>query len=737
MNSPLPRGVQPLHPAGAPVPPLPGPGEAEELGLFEWLGNLWEGRWLVAGALAFFVAVGGFYVWRAAPVYQVQAMLQVVPRKEGAATDPGFARLEGYLSQPAEAQSEIEILQSNLVLGRTVEALGLDLVASPRLFPVIGEALHRHDPEVPRLEVARFEVPDSLRGQTFRIRALPGGRFQLESPKGAVLASGMPGEVLSLVYAGDPVQLSVKSLRGAPGQVFTLARKPLVEAMAALRANLDVAEKGKLSNVLGLTLKSPDPSLGARTLNEIINQYTLHRIERKNAAAARTLALLQSQLPQVKARLDAAEQRLSDFRTRTGAVDVSREGDVYLQQSATLGGQISALEQRKQELLRTYKEGSDVVSTLNQQISQLKGENARIEGRLRALPGAQQEVVRLSRDVQVDTDLYTSLLNNIQQLQVASAGEVGSVAVVDPATPDPDPIAPRRTMLLGLFTFLGLLVGLGLVIFRKALSRGVEDHRLLEARLGLPVLVTVPHSRAQEGLGRALAGGEDGLHLLAAQNPEDLATESLRSLRTMLHFSLKDAGSNVIMVTGPAPSVGKSFTSANLAAVLAQAGNRVLVVDADLRKGALHRYFWARDRSGGLSDILARLADREAVTHATEVPGLDLIMSGSIPQNPSELLLGDAFGEFLAGASKAYDFVILDAPPVLAVTDPAIIGAKAGCVLVVAKYGAHPMDELRTCVRQLSSHGIRAAGWVFNDVQALPMPLGASSYRYAYHYRYD
>jgi tyrosine-protein kinase Etk/Wzc len=706
------------------------------MGLADWLSNVWEGRLFVLGGLIFFLAVGGFYVWRTAPVYQVQAMLQV-QAKQSAPADPAFAKMEGLFSGSADTQSEIEILQSNLVLGRTVEALGLDLEAAPKVLPIVGAALARRDPEAPRIKVDAFDMPDYLRGKVFRLVALEGGAYRLESPKGQALGTGKVGEPLSVSYGGDALKLTVHSIHADPGQRFLLDRKPEVEAVESLRANFDVAEKGALSNVLGLTLKSQDPALGTQVLNEIVSQYIRHKFERKNAAASQTLEILKEQLPQVKAKLDAAESKLNQFREKSGSVDIPRQADTYLQQNANLSAQLSALRQKKQDLLRTYKPDADVVTTIDHQIAQLTGETGRIESKVRALPGAQQEVVRLSRDVQVNTDLYTALLNNIQQLQIASVGDVGNVTVVDAAAADPLPIEPKKTKLMGLFGFFGLLVGVGLSIMRKALNRGIEDHRLIESKLGLPVLVTIPHSKLQEEHGQAVQRGEDGLHLLAALNPDDLATESLRSLRTVLHFSVKHATNNIIMVTGPSPAIGKSFVSGNLAAVLAQAGNRVLAVDVDLRKGSLHRQFWARDRSGGLSDVLAHLADWESVIHKTAVPNLDLMMSGSIPQNPSELLMTDAFEEFLMKASKAYDYVVLDAPPVLAVTDAVIIASKVGSVLMVAKYGQHPIDELRACLKRIERHGIRVVGCVFNDVRPLGLLGSYSHYRYAYHYRYE
>lgn len=736
MNNPLASQPPIPDPDTFKLRPLKPLDDSEEMVFLEWFANIWEGKYFILASLALFVCLGGFYVWRAAPVYQVQSLLQVQKHPNGN-SDPSFARVEGLLSGTIEAQGEIEILQSNLVLRRTVEALNLDIQAKPKLFPVIGAALNRRDPEAPRISIESFDLPDYLRGQVFWLTALQGGAFRLDSPKGGPLGTGETGQPMSVPYAGGTLELKVRSLSAKPGQRFTLERQLVVEAMESLHANLDVAEKGKLTDVLGLTLKCANPAAGAAILNELVSQYIHHKVEQKNGTTLQILAILRQQLPQVKANLDDSESRLNQFRSRAGSVDLAREADAYLQKSSSLSAQITALEQKKQELLRTYQEGSDVVATLNRQIAQLTNEGNQIEAKVRTLPGAQQEVVRLSRDVAINTELYTALLNNIQHLQIASAGEVGGIVIVDPATPDPTPIAPRKAMLMYLFTFLGLLTGFGLAIMRKAFNTGIEDHRLIETKLGLPVLVTIPHSKAQEAHWQAMQRGEDGLHLLAVLNPDDLATESLRSLRTSLHFAKSPVASQTVMVTGPSPGIGKSFVSGNLAAVLARAGSRVLVVDADLRKGALQRQFWTRDRSGGLSDALSGLAEWQAVVHKTTVPNLDLMMSGSLPSNPSELLMLDTFDGFLAQASKIYDYVILDAPPVLAVTDALIIGSKVDTALLVAQYGKHPIEELRACLRKLERQGIPVLGCVFNDVQPLGIAGNHTQYRYAYHYRYE
>jgi tyrosine-protein kinase Etk/Wzc len=416
-------------------------------------------------------------------------------------------------------------------------------------------------------------------------------------------------------------------------------------------------------------------------------------------------------------------------------VDLSREADVFLSQSAALTSQVSTLKQKREELLRTYKENSDVVVTLDQQLGKLQQELNHIDSRVRVMPGLQQEVVRLSRDVQVATELYTALLNNAQQLQIASAGDMGNVVVVDRATVNLDPIAPKKSVLLMLSLVVGLGAGGGAAMLRRAIRRGVEDHRIIEAKLGLPVFVTVPHSKAQRIHDETIQRSVDGLHLLAAQDSGDLAVESLRSLRTMLNFYMKDALNPVILISGPSPMIGKSFISANFACVLAQAGSSVLLIDGDLRRGKLHKYFGLKNRLNGFSNVVSGQQEWETVVQVSGVEGLDLISTGLLPPNPSDLLMTPRVATFLEQVSKNYDYVIVDAPPVLPVTDATILGSHAATVLMVAKFGQHPLDELRAAHKRFESHGIRVKGCIFNDIK--PVGFGGNYRHYNYIYNYE
>jgi tyrosine-protein kinase Etk/Wzc len=200
---------------------------------------------------------------------------------------------------------------------------------------------------------------------------------------------------------------------------------------------------------------------------------------------------------------------------------------------------------------------------------------------------------------------------------------------------------------------------------------------------------------------------------------------------------MEGAATGTIMVTGPAPQIGKSFVSTNLAVVLAQGGGRVLLVDADMRRGCLHRIFGVDKRVGGLSEVLGGKVDWPLVCHKTEVSGLSLITTGALPPDPLVLLMQPAFAEFVAKVAEAFDFVIFDATPLLAVSDALIIGSKTDSILMVAKYGIHPMDELRTCQKRMKALEGRLKGCVFNDIKLVGMRAIYGYYKYDYSYKYS
>ena len=253
---------------------------------------------------------------------------------------------------------------------------------------------------------------------------------------------------------------------------------------------------------------------------------------------------------------------------------------------------------------------------------------------------------------------------------------------------------------------------------------------MIEAVTGLPVFAVVAHSGSQDRFERATRKRPGGtVRLLAAREPSDLAVESLRSLRTSLQFALMESGSRILSLGGPSPGLGKSFVASNLAYLLAESGKRTLLIDADLRNGCQNRVF-EKPRSPGLSEVIAGTAKVGDVVHSVSA-ALDVITCGEFPPRPSELLASPRFRELIDRFAKEYDMVVLDTPPVLAVTDATLIAGVSGVNLLVLREGRHPMREIEIALKRYHHTGAKVAGFVFNDVSQI------SGGGYGYHYQYQ
>jgi tyrosine-protein kinase Etk/Wzc len=495
-----------------------------------------------------------------------------------------------------------------------------------------------------------------------------------------------------------------------------------------MAARLSVAEKGKLTGILSLSYQGTDQRLITQTLNEIMQVYVKQNVERRSAETQKTLAFLTAQLPELKKQLEVSERRYNEFRRENNTIDVTKESELLLMQSVSLKTKKIELEQQNAELSARYTEAYPLVAELKAQLATLAEENKKLEQRMTEIPEIQRQYLQLFRDVQVNTELYTSLLNSYQQLKVVKASEIGNVRVVDAAVKPMLPIKPKRSMVLMLAVLLGGFAGTVLILLKNMLFSGIKDSSLIEARLGLSILATVPRSMIQMRLTRRFRKGKHPL--LAVEDSEDMAIESLRSLRTVVHFAV--AKNNIILITGPSPAIGKSFIAANFAAIMAQMGKSVVLIDADMRRGHLHQFF-ELNRGLGLSEYLqGKEHSIDTLCHKTEIDGLDFINTGTIPPNPAELLLNERFNTLMDELSRSYDFVLIDSPPLLAATDGVIIGRKAGLSLMIARYGHTDIKELELATSRLIQAGVSVQGVVFNDIQQ----GSGTSYGYQYGYQY-
>src|SRR5438105_7440223 len=399
---------------------------------------------------------------------------------------------------------------------------------------------------------------------------------------------------------------------------------------------------------------------------------------------------------------------------------------------ARSGTHFRVMKRNRAELRQRFTESHPALLSIKEKEERLRAERATMELKMRGLPETELELVRLKRDSKVASELYFLILNKAQELKVVKSGTIGNVRILDTALKPYEPVSPKKLPVLALSLLLGLAGGIGAAFAREALHQRVEDPAEIEPETGLSVYASVPYSSKEADLTRQRNRPGAGPSILAAHDPGDLAVESLRSLRTALQFALVDAPNNVVTVSSPSPGVGKTFLCVNLGHVLATAGKRVLLIDGDLRRGRLHRYIGGQRTPGVYEIISGQIAAPDAV-RKTPHENLTFIATGKLPPNPAELVGSPRFKAFLADMSGRYDLILIDAPPILAVTDGALIGRHAGVNLIALRAGQHPMRALVLALKHFSDAGVRIHGTVLNAVN---LSAGRFSRAYQYHYQY-
>lgn len=728
-----------------------------EFDIVSVIDTLVSNRYLIACIALCFGLAATAWSFLSQPQYQADIVVQVEDSPAGAATGSVVGDVGSLFDIHATAAAEAQILASRLVITNTVDTLRLYIDATPKRFPVIGDFVSRFNRGVTApgvfgiggyawgdesIDVVRFDVPQEFEDDSFTLTLGEGGRYRLA---GSALdtpgnqAAGTIGTQAAFATRHGPVMLLVNGADAQPGTRFTLRRHSRLKTINDLQAALDVQEKVKQSGVLVATLTGGDPQALRRTLQEIGDQYVRQNVERKSVDAAQSLAFLHAQLPMVKGRVEEAEQRYTALRDARGTVDLNEEAKLALQQSVEAKTALLTLQQKRAELATRFNGAHPGMVAIDRQIGALRAQQASVDAALARLPDLQQQTARLMLDVKVDTDLYTTLLNNAQQLELLKAGKVGNVRVVDAPVAPEDPVRPKRAVVIAAGVLAGLMIGMVCAFVRDLLFGGVTSADEIERNLGLDVFASIPFSVAQGTLNGEPAAARLGASLLAEAVPRDAAVESLRSLRTALHFSRFDGACPTLLMTGAAPSAGKSFIAANLGALLATGGKRVLLVDGDLRRGHLHRYFGA-PALPGLAELLAGSATERDAVQRLEHPRLDFIGAGGAALHPDELLMSERLGTLFEQFRARYDYILIDAPPLLAVADAALLGRCANVVMLVAKASETRIGELRESLKRLEHAGLRASGVVLNGVAARSARLAYGSkygsYRFT-HYDYS
>ncbi|HDY6816887.1 TPA: polysaccharide biosynthesis tyrosine autokinase [Klebsiella pneumoniae] len=702
--------------------------DSDEIDLGRLVGELIDHRKLIISVTALFTLLSLVYALFATPIYQADALVQVEQKQANAI----LSNLSQMLpdSQPQSAP-EIALLQSRMILGKTVDDLNLQTRVKQDYFPIFGRGWARLTGEKPsEINISRLYLPvtddDS---PEIKLIVKDDMHYTLKSDSFSI-----DGKVGELVDAKN-ISIKVDSITAPKGTTFSVSYVSKLKAISDLQDILTVADQGKDTGILTLSLTGDNPKLIEKIIDSITNNYLAQNISRQAAQDEKSLDFLNRQLPQVRGELDAAEDKLNLFRRQNDSVDLSLEAKSVLDQIVNVDNQLNELTFRESEISQLYTKEHPTYKALMEKRKTLQDEKAKLNKRVTAMPETQQEILRLSRDVESGRAVYMQLLNRQQELNIAKSSAIGNVRIIDNAVTEPKPIKPKKIIIVLLGIILGGGVSVAIVILQVFLRRGIESPEQLE-ELGVNVYASIPVSetfskKTSQSFKRNKIKGvneyRDGL--LAIENPADLAIEAIRGLRTSLHFAMMEARNNILMISGASPNAGKTFVSTNLSAIIAQSNKKVLCIDADLRKGYTHKLFEVSN-DNGLSDLLAGKTDIAKAIKKLPAAGFDFISRGNIPPNPAELLMHERFGKLLEWANNEYDLVVIDTPPILAVTDAAIIGNYSGTTLLVARFEMNTPKEIEVSVKRFEQSGVKVKGCIMNGV----VKKASSYYSYGYSY---
>ncbi|MCF7828774.1 MAG: polysaccharide biosynthesis tyrosine autokinase [Candidatus Marinimicrobia bacterium] len=397
-----------------------------------------------------------------------------------------------------------------------------------------------------------------------------------------------------------------------------------------------------------------------------------------------------------------------------------------------------------QEMMKDILNLQAQIVTLRSKESFLGSVVKEYNSRLESLPQKSLRLARLKRDQQVNEKLFLLMKTKYEETRITEAGQIGNVQIMDPAVPPKSPVKPNKKLNLLLGMLLGAGLGVGLAFTLEYLDNTVKTAEDLE-RMNLRVLGMVPVIDNDELMEKAeellKENGESKFsregqrieqRLVTHLDPKSPVSEAYRTLRTNLQYITPDEPLKSILVTSAGPGEGKSTTAANLAITMAQMGNKSILIDADLRRPVAHKIFH-QPRTPGLTDVLMQEMSSAEVVKETGIENLEIITSGNLPPNPSELLGSKYMQNLLEELSNKYDRIILDSPPVIAVTDAAVLSTEVTDTMIVVSSGNTDRKALERAKKQISDVGGEIAGSLLNNVRRDNV-YGSYYYYYQYYY---
>ena len=703
--------------------------------------------------------IGILYSRYVNPTYRSDALIQIEENSKGvAALGADISELIG--SQASKAEAEAELIRSRMILEPVVNLLHLRIrLSDPNISAIDRIKSNSTDTQINKpegvslktedgkVEVSQFNVSQDYLNQPFTLT---------RSATGFVLSNGFDdfkgqiGKAHQFRGTDGQIQITVNDLP-ADGYPINITKQSLQTTTEHINTELSVSEKGKQTGIIQLSMTGANQQQTSLILKQIVLSYIDQNQSRGSEETTKTISFMETQIPTLKKKLEDSEAIFNEFRKKYGTIDVSKEAELLLTESSQIDVQLNELKLKKADLTTFYTEEHPLVMQINEQLAVLNDRKNEIDDTIAGLPEIQREFLQLSADSAINREIYLTLLKNYEQLKIVKAGQIGFARIIDLPINNFKAIAPKKLLIIILATLLGSMLGTMLVLLKNMLRNVVKDPERLEAKTGVPVVATVPRSPLLTRLRKSNKKAPN--RLLAYVDNNSLSYEAIKSLRTNLMFGMPAQGragqrAKVILITGESPGVGKSFISSNLTEVFAQLDKKVLIMDADMRLGELHKMF-SMSQDNGLGDYLSQdkthlskdnaqvskiLANQEGdlarFIHPTGIDNIDFMPRGQHPRNPASLLANGSFDHLMKELNLHYDYIVIDSPPVLAASDAMILSQYADKVLMVARYDKSIEGQVVYAVNQMNKANIQVDGIILNDVQQ-----GLLS-KYSYHYSY-
>jgi len=705
------------------------------------------------------LVVGILYSRYVNPTFKSDALIQVEDSSQGVpALGNDISSLIG--ADASKAQTEAELIRSRMILEPVVNLLNLRIrLSNPNIGTLDRIKSNNKDTQVNKpegvslkteggtVEVSRFNVSQEYLNRPFTLT---------RSATGFVLSDGFDdfkgqiGKAHQFRGTGGQIQITVNDLPD-DGYSTNIMKQSLQITTDKLNNTLSVVERGKQTGIIELSMVGENQEQTSLILKQIVLSYISQNQSRGSEKTTKTITFMETQIPILKKKLEDSEAIFNNFRKKYGTIDVSKEAELLLGENSQIDKQLNDLNLKKADLTTYYTEEHPLVIQINEQLAVLKARKNEIDNTIASLPEIQREFLQLSADTTINREIYLTLLKNYEQLKIVKAGQVGFARIIDLPISTYRVITPKKPLILFLSTLTGILLGIILVLLKNMLRNVVKDPERIENKTGVPVVATIPRSPL---LTRLRKNKKAPNRLLAYVDNNSLSYEAIKSLRTNLMFGMPVQGragqrAKVILITGESPGVGKSFISANLTEVFAQLDKKVLIMDADMRLGELHKTF-SMSQDNGLADYLSQdtthLSKSNAKTtevitsqessnlasfiHPTGIDNIDFMPRGQHPRNPASLLANGSFDHLMTELNLHYDYIVIDSPPVLAASDAMILAQHADKVLMVTRYDDSIEGQLVYAVNQMNKANINVDGIILNDVQQ-----GIMS-KYSYHYSY-